>query len=263
MKIALHGATGRMGGAIVSLLRAHGSEHSIVGAAAEPGCSAIGRDLGEVHGAVPMGVLVQDNVSDAVLGADVVIDFSHAGALIAVAKAAARQGAVFISGTTGLGTEAIAALDDAARSVPVLWAPNFSIGIHVLAQAVRVAARQLDSAFDIELVEIHHRGKADAPSGTAARLAQEVQKARGELTPIHGRQGVIGPRKPSELGVLAVRGGDVFGDHTVHFLGPGERLEFTHRLTSREPLARGALLAASALIGRKPGRYSLDDVIGT
>lgn len=262
MKLALHGATGRMGSALVSLLRAQGGDRVIVGAAAEPGCSAIGRDLGEVHGSAPMGVVVQSDVASAVLGADVVIDFSHASALVAVAKAAARQGAVFISGTTGLGPEATAALDDAARSVPVLWAPNFSIGIHVLAQAVRLAAQQLGASFDVELVEVHHHGKADAPSGTAMRLAREVQQARGELAPIHGRQGLIGPRKASEMAVLAVRGGDVVGDHTVHFLGPGERLEFTHRATSREMLARGALLAASSLVGRKPGRYTLDEVFG-
>ena len=262
MKIALHGATGRMGAALVSLLRGAAAHDTIVGAMAEPGCDAVGRDLGEAHGLAPMGVTVHADVASALLGADVVLDFSRPAAVPALARAAAQQRVALVSGTTGLQPDAMQALDEAALSVPVLWAPNFSIGVHVLAQAVQLVARKLGASFDVEVVEVHHRGKADAPSGTAVRLAGEVHKARGPLRTVHGRQGVIGARPADELAVLAVRGGDVVGDHTVHFLGPGERLELTHRATSREVLARGAMVAAKGLLGRKPGRYTLDDVIG-
>ena len=262
MRVALHGATGRMGLAMVSLLRAQGSPDQIVGAAAAPECDAIGRDLGEVHGLSAIGVLVQSDVHAAILGADVVIDFSSAGAVASLARTASRAGVALVSGTTALGADAEAALTQAAAAVPVLWAPNFSIGIHVLAQAVRLVASKLGSSFDIEIVEAHHRGKLDAPSGTAMRLVREAQQARGSLTPVFDRHERPGARQSNELGVAALRGGDVIGDHSVHFLGQGERLELTHRGTSRELFARGAISAARALVGRKPGRYSLDDVIG-
>jgi 4-hydroxy-tetrahydrodipicolinate reductase len=246
---------------MLSLLRSQ-PEVAIVGAVAEPGCEAIGRDLGETHGLAPMGVTVMADVASALLGADVVVDFSRAVAVAPLARAAALHRIAIVSGTTGLQADAVAALDEAAKHVPVLWAPNFSIGIHVLAQAVNLVARKLGAGFDVEIVETHHKGKADAPSGTAVRLANEVQQARGPLRVLHGREGMVGARKPDEVAVLAVRGGDVVGDHTVHFLGSGERLELTHRATSREVLARGALLAAQSLAGRKPGRYTLDDIVG-
>jgi 4-hydroxy-tetrahydrodipicolinate reductase len=250
-----------MGLAMVSVLRG-ASEDTIVGAAAAAGCDAIGRDLGEVHGLASMGVLVQSDVPAAILGADVVIDFSTAAAVAELAKAASRAGVALVSGTTALGADAEAALQQAAQKVPVLWAPNFSLGIHVLAQAVRLVAARLGSSFDIELVEAHHRGKLDAPSGTALRLMREAQQARGPLTPVFARHERAAGRGTDEVGVLALRGGDVVGDHSVHFLGQGERLELTHRATSREMLARGAVTAARGVLGRAPGRYSLDDVIG-
>jgi 4-hydroxy-tetrahydrodipicolinate reductase len=252
-----------MGAAIVSLIGAGGGEDTIVGATAEPGCSSCGRDLGEVHGRAPMGVLVQQDIASAALGADAIIDFSNAGAVAPLAKAAARARVALVSGTTALGATQNAALEEAAKLIPVLWAPNFSIGIHVLAAAVRLAARSLGESFDVEVVEVHHRVKADAPSGTAMRLVRAVQEARGSLAPVYGRQGMIGQRRDDEVGVLALRGGDVVGDHTVYFLGPGERIELTHRATSRETLARGALVAARWVVGRAPGRYSLDDAIGS
>lgn len=259
MNVALHGATGRMGAAIVALIRA--GDDRIVGAAAAPGCADLRRDLGEVHGLATVGVEVQDDVSSAILGADVILDFSHASAFANLMRHAVRAKVPVVSGTTGLEAAAIAALDDSARSIPVLWAPNFSLGIHVLAELVRHAVSRLGEGFDVEIVETHHRAKADAPSGTALRLAQAAQAAREGLSLVHGREGMVGARPLNALGMLAMRGGDVVGDHTVHLLGLGERLELTHRATSREVFARGAMFAARAILKRPPGRYGLGDIL--
>lgn len=257
--VALHGATGRMGAALLALCR----EQSVpvVGACAEAGCQAVGKDLGEVHGAGTYGVLVSDDVPSTLLGADVVIDFSHASAFVPLARAVKRAGIPLVTGTTGLGEEALAALDDLATVAPVLWAPNFSLGIQVLVELARHAVARLGPEFDVELVEVHHRRKVDAPSGTAARLAREVREVRQDLSLCHGREGHVGARPDDQMGVMALRGGDVVGDHTLHLMGPGERLELTHRATSREVFARGALFAARAVVGRPPGRLALADVL--
>jgi len=262
MKLALHGASGRMGAAVLSLARTNtAGSFEIVGAAAERGCAAIGRDLGEIHGMTPVGVAVQDDIASALLGAEVVIDFSHRRAVPVLAKVAAREKIAIVSGTTGLDAAGLEALDEAAKTVPVLWAPNMSLGIQVLAELVQHAVRRLGAGFDVEIVEVHHRNKADAPSGTASRLAREVEQVRGELRKVGGREGMVGARTAEEMGVLAVRGGDVVGDHTVHLLGNGERLELTHRATSRELFARGALFAAKAIVSRPAGRYTLADIL--
>lgn len=260
MKVALCGATGRIGAALFSLIRQTGD--TIVGACAAPGCVEIGHDLGEVHGAAGYGVAVQEDPAQAVVGADAIVDFSHPSNMRAVTSAAVRNHIPLVSGTTGLDEEGESALNRASCSVAVLWAPNFSLGVQVLAELVRLAITRLGPLFDVEVVEVHHRAKTDAPSGTALRLAKEAQSARASLHTIYGRQGKVGARPNDEMAVLAVRGGDVVGDHTVHLLGLGERLELTHRATSRELFARGALVSARALIGRKPGRYELSDVLG-
>jgi 4-hydroxy-tetrahydrodipicolinate reductase len=259
VKIALHGATGRMGGAVLSAARAQG--HEIVGAIAEPGCVDVGRDVGEVQHVAPCGVAVQEDIASALLGAEVVIDFSQARAVTAVARAAARAGIALVSGTTGLDPGAERALDQAAAVVPVVWAPNFSIGIQVLTEVLRHAMRRLGQGFAVEVVEVHHGGKADAPSGTARRLAQEAASARDRAQIVFGREGLIGARPAHEIGVLSVRGGDVVGDHTVYLLGQGERLELTHRATNREVFAQGALFAAQAVLTRTKGRYTLADLL--
>jgi len=166
-----------------------------------------------------------------------------------------------VSGTTRLDATCERLLEETARVVPVLWAPNTSVGVQVLAELAAEAVRRLGPSFDVEIVETHHRGKIDAPSGTATRLADAVRAARADLLDVHGREGNVGPREADELGVFAVRGGDVIGDHTVHLLGPGERIELTHRATSRDLFARGALQAARFLKGKPPGRYTMSDVV--
>jgi 4-hydroxy-tetrahydrodipicolinate reductase len=259
MKLAIHGATGRMGASIVGYARRTG--HEIVGAVATSRTPKIGLDLGEIHGIASLGVIVQDDISSALLGADVVIDFSHVSAVARLAKVAAAHGVALVSGTTSLDANAERALQDAAKSIPVLWAPNFSLGIQVLAELVRHAVKRLGPSFDVEVVEVHHRGKLDAPSGTASRLVDEVRAVRGEVSALCGREGLVGARTAEQVGVLAMRGGDVIGDHSIHLLGQGERLELTHRATSRDLFVRGAMFAAEALIGKAPGRYTISDIL--
>jgi 4-hydroxy-tetrahydrodipicolinate reductase len=261
MKIAIHGASGRMGRAVLSLVMADGRD-SVVGAVAEPGSPEIGRDLGEVHGLTPVGVIIQDSVDDAVLGADVVIDFSLPPAMPRLIRACKQAGVALVSGTTGLDESMQAQLRDAAEKVGVVWAPNFSVGIQVLSELVQQAARRLGSDFDVEIVEVHHNAKADSPSGTAARLAHAVMETRDGLQVVSGRQGKVGARGKQELGVFSLRGGDVIGDHTVHLFGPGERLELTHRATARSVFARGALFAARRLLSKPAGLYTLADMLG-
>lgn len=260
MKLAICGAGGRMGRAVARL--AAGAGATLVGAADAPGAATIGRDVGELCGSGTVGVAVSGDIGAALLGADVVVDFSSPKALPALLAAAVRSRVAVVSGTTGLDAAAERALDEAARSVPVLWSPNMSVGVHVLAQLVAQAVRMLGADFDVEIVETHHRAKVDAPSGTAKRLLDAVREARSDLTVVHGREGIVGARPDREVAVVALRGGDVIGDHSVHLLGAGERIELTHRATNRELFAQGALRAARAIAGRAPGRYTMSDVVG-
>ncbi len=261
MKLALHGATGRMGTAIVRL--AHGAEGvQIVGASSASSDPMQGRDVGELAGLGSIGVAVTADVASALLGADVVIDFSVASAVKPLLSLCARSRVAVVSGTTNLDADALAALDRTAETVPVLWSANMSLGVQVLADLVEQAVRRLGPGFDAEIVELHHRKKVDSPSGTAKRLAEAVRKARSDIVELHSRQGDVGARTDTEVGVFGVRGGDVIGDHTVYLLGPGERIELTHRASSRDVFAHGALRAARFITGKKPGRYTIADVLG-
>jgi 4-hydroxy-tetrahydrodipicolinate reductase len=257
MRLAVVGASGRMGRAVVRL--AHEAGLAIVCAL---GTTDVGRDAGELAGVGPIGACVVDGLAALEQArADVVIDFSTPHATQALAPVAATSGTAIVSGTTGLDDAARAALEGASARVPVLWEPNMSVGVHVLTRLVTEAVAALDG-WDIEIVETHHRAKVDAPSGTALRLAAAAQQARTEATRlVHGREGKPGARSGGEIGVHAVRGGDVVGDHVVHLLGGGERLELTHRATSRDVFAHGALRAARWIAGRPAGRYALADVL--
>lgn len=261
MNIAISGATGRMGQSIVRLA---GHEHmTIVGAIASSQSVHLGKDVGDVAGAGHLGVAIGDDVGAALLGAHVIIDFSRPDGLSRVLSAARRTGTAVVSGTTRLDAAVEKQIDDAAKVIPVLWAPNTSLGVQVLAELVAEAVRRLGPGFDIEIVETHHKGKIDSPSGTAVRLADAARTAREGLRAVHGREGNVGPRGADEIAILALRGGDVIGDHTVHLLGPGERIELTHRATNRDLFARGALRAARFLAGKPAGRYSMANVLGS
>lgn len=257
MKIAVLGASGRMGRAVVRL--AHEGGHTVVAAI---GAGDAGVDAGELAGIGAIGTKITTGLDLA--GADVVVDFSSPAIAAEAFAACAQQKVAFASGTTGLEADALAALDAAARAVPVLWEPNMSVGVHVLSALLAQAIAALGPGYDIEIVETHHRKKVDAPSGTALRLAEVARKARSEASRfVTGRDGKPGARTTEEIGVLALRGGDVIGDHTAFLLGDGERIELTHKASSRDLFARGALRAAAWLAGKPAGRYGLADVLSS
>ena len=250
-----------MGLALTRLI-AQAPDLQLVGAACAPNDPGAGKDVGTLAGVGTLGVEASPDAAAALLGAEVIIDFSNASAVHTIAALAWRNKIALVSGTTGLGAEAKQALEKTAEQVPVLWAPNMSLGVQVLAELVEQALRRLGNDFDAEIVEIHHRKKADSPSGTARRLADAVRIVRPATRELHGRDGMVGARTDDEVAVLGVRGGDVVGDHTVYLLGPGERLELTHRASSREMLAHGALRAARFLVKQKPGKlYRIADVL--
>lgn len=197
-------------------------------------------------------------------GIDVVVDVSAPDGALASLTWAAEHGAAWVSGTTGAGDSLERAIEEAATRIAVLHATNMSLGVAVLRHLVATAAAALPRRFEAELVELHHRNKKDAPSGTALTLAHAVADARGASSDVvdTARSGMVGERDAARIGVFGVRGGDVVGEHTVYFLGDGERIELTHRATDRTVFARGAVDAARWIAGRAPGRYSIDDVLG-
>jgi len=192
---------------------------------------------------------------------DVVIDFSSPVVIRELALVIGETRTPLVTGTTGLGPEEFRALERASQHAAVFAEPNMSLGVHVLAHLVKQAVASLGPDFDVEVAEIHHRLKADAPSGTAGRLVDAVKEARGESSAVFGRSGLLGRRPQAEIGVFALRGGDVVGDHSVYLLGAGERLELTHRATNRDVFVYGALRAAAFLVGKPPGRYGMADLV--
>jgi 4-hydroxy-tetrahydrodipicolinate reductase len=250
-----------MGRAVLRL--AHEAQDvEVVGAVAAVGDAELGRDVGEVAGVGPIGVEISAEPGVGLLGADVAIEFTTQSAVVSLFRECAKRGVALVSGTTNLGEAGQVALDEAVGKIPVVWAPNMSRGVQVLAEVVRHAVKRLGADFDVEIVEVHHRRKIDAPSGTAVRLAEAARQERPELTQLSGREGEVGARTDEEMAVMGVRGGDVIGDHTVHLLGNSERLELTHRATNRDLFARGAIAAARFAVGKPAGRYTIADVLG-
>ena len=260
--IIVCGAAGRMGRLLVQLIAA-APEARLVAAVEAPGHPALGRDAGEVAGIAPTGVRL--SAEYAPTSDTVTLDFTAPEAALAHLAAAAQVGAAVVVGTTGLSAAERAQAEELARRTRAVIAPNMSVGVAVLEGLVTAAARAVGEGFDVEIVEIHHRLKRDAPSGTALRLGEVAAQAKGGQLPelaCFGRSGEPGPRSDREIGILGVRGGDVIGDHTVLFLGAGERIELTHRAQNRECLARGALRAALWLPSQPPGLYTMRDVLG-
>jgi 4-hydroxy-tetrahydrodipicolinate reductase len=261
--VVVTGAAGRMGGQIVRLLAAT-EGFALAGAVERPGFPA-GSDAGTLAGLAPLGVPVGNDLGQALGKAQVVVDFTAFEASARHAEICAERGVALVIGSTGFTPEAKARVQAAARRAPIVLSPNMSVGVNVMFELVRQAARILGSAFDVEIVEMHHKRKKDAPSGTAVRLAEVAAEALG-LDPgkdlAFARHGMIGERPARQIGVQALRGGDVVGEHTVFLVGDGERLEITHRAASREQFARGALRAAQWVVGRQPGLYEMSDVLG-
>ncbi len=261
LNILVTGAAGKMGKAVVNAV--HADARARLAAAVEvPSCPVLGQDAGQIAGVGPKGVSIVSSLDESVPACDCMIDFSSVEALPRHLDAAVKHRKAIVIGTTGIGEGDRQKLQEASRTVPVIWAPNFSVGVTLLGKLCAMAAGVLSDGFDIEIVETHHRMKKDAPSGTALKLLAAV---RGDAEPgsvVNGRSGMVGERPRAQIGVLAVRGGDVVGDHTVHFLGTGERLEITHRATTRDTFARGALRAAHFIVKSGPGLYTMEQVLG-
>ncbi len=258
------GAAGRMGKTLIALISQNESTQ-LVGAVEAPGHPALGKDAGEVAGVGRLGVAISEDFSAACGSDRVALDFTNAAAALDHLRTAVACQSAMVIGSTGFTPPQQAELDRLAPQTRCVIAPNMSVGIAVLQRLARDAAAALGTDFDTEIVEIHHRMKIDAPSGTALALAKTVAEASGRTfatDAVYGREGVVGQRQQREIGVMALRGGDIVGDHTVIFAGLGERIELTHRAQSRDCLARGAIRAALWLAQQPIGRYGMGDVLG-
>lgn len=264
VSIAVSGALGRMGVTILTLAR-RSPDLKIAAAFEYAGCNKLGKELGGLLGfedalGVKLAVLNEKDLKNV----DVLIDFSSPEGVEKSTALALKTKTALVVGTTGLSGEQHAKLRAASKSIPVLWSPNMSLGANFLFELARIAAARLKGGYDIEIIEAHHRLKKDAPSGTAKKIAEVIAKEKGwELAKVarYGREGITGERGTEELGIHAVRAGDIVGEHTVLFGGPGETLELTHRAGSRDCLARGALVAAVFLMSRPAGYYTMADVL--
>jgi 4-hydroxy-tetrahydrodipicolinate reductase len=253
-----------MGARIAALAHEHPGI-TLAGGFERPGHGDIGRDIGEIAGVGTVGIALRDSIEGVLGAADVVIDFTSPGATLANMEAASSAGRAMVIGTTGLSKEEHARLVHFANRMPCVFASNMSMGVNLLLKVVGDVARALGDDYDVEIVEAHHRLKKDAPSGTALRLAEAVAAALGrdlDSDGVYCREGLIGERKPREIGIQTVRAGDIVGEHTVLFGGLGERIEITHKASSRDTFARGALKAALWLYGRPDGLYDMQDVLG-
>jgi len=263
-RMTVCGAAGRMGRTLISLI-AQSDAAALAGAVEATGHPALGKDAGEVAGVGHLGVTIADDFAAALSPDAVALDFTNAAAALDHLRAAVERRSPIVIGATGFSAQQQAEIDRLALQTRCIIAPNMSVGITVLQRLVREAAVALGGDFDPEVVEMHHRMKVDAPSGTALALGRTLAEATGRnfsTDAVYGREGMVGLRQQKEIGIMALRGGDVVGDHTVVFAGLGERLELTHRAQSRECLARGAIRAALWLVQQPVGRYGMADVIG-
>ena len=261
--VAILGVSGRMGRCLVRAIR-DSAGLSLSGALASASSPTLGRDAGDVAETGPAGVAVTADRGQALAGADVAVDFTLPDALLANLEAAAERHIPVVIGTTGLDEQSHASIRRVSHDLPVLVAPNMSLGVNLLFSLVAKAAAALGDDYDIEILDAHHRNKADAPSGTALRIAEIAAGARGETladVAIYSRFGQTGPRPRSGIGFSVVRAGDIVGEHRVLFAGTGESLEVVHRATDRMTFAHGALVAARWIVGRPPGLYGMADVL--
>lgn len=264
IRIGITGCGGRMGRMLLAEVLGSGGV-KLAGGSEASGSAVLGRDLGELAGGGPVGLAASADAGALFAAADVVIDFTAPAAAATHAELAAKHGKALVLGTTGLDAAQTRTVNAAAKRAPIVWAPNMSPAVTMLLGLVEEAARRLGEGYDIEVLEMHHRHKVDAPSGTALALGRAAAAGRGIDLAAHSqrvRDGHTGPRKAGDIGFATLRGGDVVGDHTVIFAGEGERLELTHRASSRRVFALGALRAARWVAGKPPGLYGMKDVLG-
>lgn len=262
LNIVIAGSSGRMGHALLEAALSD-PELKLHGALERNGSPHIGRDAGELFGPA-CGVMITDDARTALEGAHVLVDFTRPEASMDYIEACRKAGVGMVIGTTGFSPEQKEIIALAAREIPIVFAPNMSVGVNLLINLVQAAAKVLSEGYDIEIIEAHHRHKVDAPSGTALRLGEAAAAALGRNLAecaVYGREGVTGERDPSTIGFATVRGGDVVGDHTVLFAGIGERVELTHKASSRATFALGALRAAKFVQGKHSGLFDMRDVL--
>jgi len=267
-RIAVNGVGGRMGRQLLGAV-AERTDARLVAAAEAPGDEAVGTEAGRLAGlaADELGepVTVSDDIAADLDGVDVVIDFTTPASTLSLLERLAGTGTAVVLGATGLDAEQRERVTDAARSLPIVYAANYSVGVTLALDLLERSARALDADYDIELVEAHHRHKVDAPSGTALAMGEALARGRGrtlEEVALYAREGITGARERGTIGFQTLRGGDIVGEHTVLFVGAGERLEITHRAHQRMTFARGAVRAALWLVGRRSGLYDMRDVLG-
>lgn len=262
LKVVIAGCSGRMGHVLLESVFAD-QALLLHGAIDRIGSSSIGRDAGELFGK-QTGVIVTADAESALDGADVLIDFTRPEATMQYLGMCLQKSVKFVIGTTGFSAEEKAQIENASAQIGIVFAPNMSVGVTLLINLVQAAAKVLNSEYDIEVIEAHHRHKVDAPSGTALRLGQAAADALGrnlEDCAVYGREGVTGERDAQTIGFATVRGGDVVGDHTVLFAGIGERIELTHKASSRATFALGALRAGKFLANKPAGLFDMQDVL--
>lgn len=264
VKIVVTGATGRMGSRITALSKEY-QGLKLAGALERKGHPDIGKDIGHILGMGDTSVLVTDTLEAIIDSADVIIDFTSTSATLNNIQLASERKKAIVIGTTGFSKDETDAIKGFAKGIPVVLAPNMSVGVNLLLKVLQDVARVLGDDYDIEIVEAHHRLKKDAPSGTALKMAQVIADAVNrnlDEVAVYARKGLIGERTKKEIGIQTVRAGDIVGEHTVLFGGLGERIEITHKASSRDTFARGALKAALWIAHRAPGLYDMQDVLG-
>ena len=261
--IAIAGSSGRMGRALLEAVF-QAPDVRLHAALDRHDSPFLGKDAGELVGS-PCGVHITDQVAQALAGAHALIDFTRPEGTMAHVEVCRRLHVDMVIGTTGLSAEQKARIAEAAREIPIMLAPNMSVGVTLMLNLLQKAAQVLSEGYDIEIIEAHHRHKVDAPSGTALRMGEVIAQALGRdlnRVAVYGREGVTGERQPATIGFATVRGGDIVGDHTALFAGTGERLEITHKSTSRATFAVGALRAARFIAGKSSGLFDMRDVLG-
>ncbi|MDA1192612.1 MAG: 4-hydroxy-tetrahydrodipicolinate reductase [Candidatus Poribacteria bacterium] len=262
-RVIVDGAGGRMGRMIVAgVSRRENME--VVGAVDATGSPVLGQDAGSLAGIGEIGVPVVDSLEKVIAQGDVVIEFTLPEATLTNLRTVVRHGKRMVIATTGFDENQLKELDALTAQIPSVMAPNYSVGLNALLKAVSIVAETLGDDYDIEIVEAHHNQKVDAPSGTAVRIAEVaaagVNRNLNEVA-VYGREGIVGKRTQKEIGIHAVRGGDIVGDHTIYFVGAGERVELTHRAQSRETFANGAIRAAAWVMTAPKGRHTIEDVL--
>ncbi|MCX7820300.1 MAG: 4-hydroxy-tetrahydrodipicolinate reductase [Brevinematales bacterium] len=260
-KVCVTGAAGKMGKTNINVILSD-KEATLSGAVEAKDSPFVGLDAGEVAGCGKIGIKIEDSLEKVVGNCDVVIDFTSIHSFDENLSCVLKNKKAFVCGTTGLSNEQIEKAKQAGNEIPIIWAPNFSVGITLLNKITAICAEVLKENFDPEIMEIHHKMKKDAPSGTAIKLLNTLKKIYNSEDVIYGREGLIGERPPKQIGVSTLRGGDVVGEHTVYFFGQGERIELTHKASSRETFARGALRAAKYIVAKGKGFYTMEEILG-